>query len=81
MLASWEDAVNTECEKFLGVHPPAAGPEPRGQVAGPWPNPRLRIGWHPAPSPVALPARHPDALHLFEARICVQTMSSNFKPV
>lgn len=63
------------------LHPPAAGPEPRGQVAGPWPNPRLRIGWHPAPSPVALPARHPDALHLFEARICVQTMSSNFKPV
>ena len=62
-------------------HPLAAGPEPCGQATGPWSGPQLRTGWHPVPSPVALPARHPDALHSFEARICVQTMNSDFKPV
>lgn len=62
-------------------HPLAAGPEPRGQVAGPWPNPQLSVGQHSAPAPAALPACLPEVLHLFEACICVQTMSSNFKPV
>lgn len=62
-------------------HPLATGPEPRGQVTGPWPNPQLSIGQHSVPAPAALPACLPEVLHLFEACICVQTISSNFKPV
>ena len=44
-------------------------------------DPRLSIGQHSAPAPAALPVCLPEVLHLFEACICVQTMSSNCKPV
>lgn len=44
-------------------------------------DPRLSIGQHLTPAPAALPVCLPEVLHLFEACICVQTMSSNCKPV